>query len=1480
MTAQTIQIDSIFTTDAEIFPFEPDDTIYGLSISGSVNLNSDTSLVRVILTDDAGNEWMAYEAYPLILPGKFCVLENVADETMYLQVGSPYSLKIQITQANINIGSIGLEEDYSENLETLQSEYKEMLEFRKVDSMNFYISNQNWNWNADTTPVSNYNYYTKKVLFGPKYNLLGIDYYHGGTYMSHRIINPSTDESEMVKSFDWRKKHNADIEGSLYWDGNLDKHWNGLTWEYEVNGWMTKVQCQESTFACAVFSSVACLEAMINLHFNHHLDSTFRLNLSERQVYNCTPYNTITVGCNPTIGKYVSDVYNFFKDDGVIPERCYPWRSPYCDGIYTTCDQNDSLYAVCETHDTIMFISDYEELTLSSAQNKTAYLKQCLIEKGPLTITLKKGVITQDVDHAVCLVGFSTDPETGSIDWIMKNSWGYFSNVNGYLVMQLNLNDHVRPKFYAINSPIITGPVNLFSRHVYDKDKDGYYNWGIGSKPDNLPCSAYSDKEDSNDNNNRIGPYDGNFNEIQVKPEMEVSHGLVNPTPINHKGFFFFSQDDIDLTVYITNPGTAQLNLAGVLPVSVIEEGTNYFDLLDPQPNSKICMNGGQSSFVIHFNTDYPEETCTALVRIQLDPTDIDLYDYFEFQLVYNGCAFNPEPYIVWEYESWNDPYKLMRQDVYIEEGGTLEVFASVAMHEYSDIFVEPGGKIINGGSIEYAKKGIETGRYDGYPYIPSGGIVYCDSAYFKDNQIGIKFYPYHYSPPGGVPVPNFSRIKNTEFEITDNFYTLDYSPGLDPLYGLNIGEIWGLQILGCSFLNSSDNSNTVRGNGIYSMNGGYWVARRCTDLIPQQPCSHYEICTFQNLDYGINALSDGTEWIIHIDSALLSGNYRGIFMSGINDPIITRCTFDCRDESDRFTSNEKIYGLYLDNCKRYQVEEDTFFSSYGYSGQEAVGLHILNSGPYYNEIYNNSFSDFHTGITAAGDNRDEYGTGLCLKCNDFTSCAFDIFVTPQGGRQESYLGIAEKQGEEAPPGNPDPTFAAGNTFSQDNGTNPNYTNEEGCHPIIYTHHGNSPSEIKIVPNPYDPPPPSIQITLNSDEDIDYNEKDIACPSHLEGEIVIENEKGTVVLKTALIEAVEDTLSGIVDGGDTEGLDFEIQTSFPDEALPLLQSLLDESPYLSDTILRSSIARENVLLNAMIRDILVANPQAAKTPAIMDRLENRFDPMPDYMMEEIIEGQNVYGAKEILEQHLASHKTARELSLSKVIRYFKTDTTNYGASLDSLETALLNENYPSARYELSFLFAKQSDSLHAFNTLESIPEEFDLNVNEEIWHSQYEILFNILWSIQSNTLDLDSTQIQQLFDMYQSNSIPGIFARNLLIEKQMIFYNEPVYLPDFYKNLFISRKPVDKVENESTYLKVYPNPSGNFFIVEYSLQNISLHSFLELSDLQGRILNQRDLNDLQNQIIVSTEDLTAGIYILRLFTNGYLKESLKVTVTK
>ena len=116
--SQTITIDSTFTSDAEIFPFNQNGTINGLRISGSVTLNSDTSLVRVVFTDDLYDEYMIWEAYPLIVSQNSFSFENVYDETYCLNQLDPYSIRIEIINTSFTLESVYMMEEACNNAES------------------------------------------------------------------------------------------------------------------------------------------------------------------------------------------------------------------------------------------------------------------------------------------------------------------------------------------------------------------------------------------------------------------------------------------------------------------------------------------------------------------------------------------------------------------------------------------------------------------------------------------------------------------------------------------------------------------------------------------------------------------------------------------------------------------------------------------------------------------------------------------------------------------------------------------------------------------------------------------------------------------------------------------------------------------------------------------------------------------------------------------------------------------------------------------------------------------------------------------------------------------------------------------------------------------------------------------------------------------------------------------------------------------
>jgi len=1521
--AQTIQIDSTFTADGEIFPFGQVDTIYGLSISGSVQLLSDTSLVRVILTDDVGNEWMVYEAYPMIVVETSFDIENECDESCFSSGLVPFSLKIFISNAEIIIDSCTYAVVCADNPTNSQYQYKAVLDYQKSQSMNNYIESQEWNWIADTTYLSRLYYYEKKNLFGPRYNLLGFDYYAGGVYYSKRIINPSVDNSELVRDFDWREKHDAHLNTSKYWDNNPDKHWINNQWVYEVNGWMTGIRNQDDTHACGIFSSVACFEAMINLYYNHHVDYEYKFRLSERYAYNCSPYNTQLVGCVANEGKHPDVIFNFFKSDGAIPERCYPWRSPYCDGIWPSCESNDSLYSICPTHDTIIFIDSKNEIWLSeiSANEKAAFLKQKLIELGPIVIVLNEGVISEDFDHAVCLTGFETN-EYNIVNWIMKNSWGISNDDpnKGYFISPLNLSTDIFYRLFAINTPLHTQPENLFTIKILDEDNDGYYNWGIGPRPEGVPNDY---QQDSNDNDNRTGPYDENYYGIPVAPEIEVYYNIWQPSTVKNQGIVNVTgnnSNDISYTFVIKNPGTAQLNLkqyqlTGKGKVTIEYQNENGFFNIDEDdlPYMSVCMDNCTTQFNI---TLYEEAQPGALAHIRIHLNEFDMDDFY-FTIIYNGCDTEEGEEEIDGAVTWSDPFRIQLQDVRIKQPGELTISGTVFLAEDVDIFVEAGGKLIidggkltsscgtlwngidvwgdprmsqtaqyqgtvsmiNDGCIEYALRGIETARYyEERKCHPTGGIISCQNALFKDNLIDVYFFPYTNRHPVTQDIlPNFSRFSKTTFETTDDLYDI---MALVPSSHIFMDEVGGIVLSGCTFGNYSTQNDQYRGKGIESHGSGYIITNDCADQI--HPCPEPIPSRFENLDYGIRAFNNNGYFTVTVDSAEFINNYRGIFTSLANDVTIIKNRFLLNTVADHISGGDTLIGIYTDRSMRYQIEENLFTGD-DPEHFDLIGMHITNSGPDYNEVYNNTFEKLTYGIIAAGENRDEDGTqGLCIKCNDFRDCITDIFITPRKDENGNSIitnntGIATYQGLDgslAPPGVDPEAMGAGNTFTANeySSIDFNFYNDPELDLIIYTHQPNTFME-KLSPDPYRNIEPIVDIHVS------YT-KDISCPSNLNpGGIQPELLKSNYSNENLLVTAYQDTLSQYVDGGDTYGLLGDIQNSSQYEALLLRQQLLDESPYLSKDVLKSAVNREDVLLNAMIRDVLVANPHSVKSADILNDLEYRSDPLPDYMMSEIMSGTSVLGSKEQLERKLSMHQSFRAGALSNLTRYYKNDTLQ--PSFDSLTGIFNTVFHPNIRYQLAFCHLFNKDTIEARNVLNEIPSVFSLDAGQMNTHARYVDLFEVLVRLQADSTWLDSTLTASLLTLSQQNDdIPGIYSRNLLIKYSLITYDEPVYLPEFFKRSRVWNKPGHAIPPKVSYLKVFPNPAGSYFIIEYDLMDKPGDVCIKISDLTGRVISELTLNDSRNQRIYDTRKLSAGIYLIKLFTGNQLLEVKKVIISR
>jgi hypothetical protein len=313
---------------------------------------------------------------------------------------------------------------------------------------------------------------------------------------------------------------------------------------------------------------------------------------------------------------------------------------------------------------------------------------------------------------------------------------------------------------------------------------------------------------------------------------------------------------------------------------------------------------------------------------------------------------------------------------------------------------------------------------------------------------------------------------------------------------------------------------------------------------------------------------------------------------------------------------------------------------------------------------------------------------------------------------------------------------------------------------------------------------------------------------------------------------------------------------------------LDESPYLSDTVMKSAIYKENVLPNEMIRDVLVANPQAAKSSEIIDKVNERNDPMSQEMMDDILEGRNFKGNLEILEDKLASHKTIKYESLYKLESYYKLDTIDFPGSQDSLISLWSQETDPEILYKLAFLYIYNHDSASCINILNSIPQLSNLSDKQMDEYDDYVSFMGILWSLNQDTTSLDSIKIGQLTDLLARNSKITYLARNLLVANGLMDYAEPIYLADELKTISVIPNQPRDYKNTKSYLTVFPNPAKNYIIVSYDLKERQGKSKIIINSIDGKPCLQEDLTGIKNQTIISLSEILSGVYCINLENNG------------
>lgn len=472
----TIEINKSFTTSGEVYQFDKNvNKIFGLAISADIKLSDNNSKVTILFTDENGNEYLVYDAYLLKNGKNIFSVENVAEETAILKEGKAKTVRIEITGAEVYIKNLTYSKGIGQgiDMDKVMKEKKQAQNLEKIDRINKNLKAQGLGWVAGPTEVAELSYTQRKKLYGQSTFPAGFEYYAGG------VISAGTTEqlksaaaSMYVEDWDWRNRHGKN--------------------------WITPVTNQGSCGSCWAFAATGATEAMVNVFFNQQLN----LNLAEQDVLSCS-------GAGDCGGGYPSSALNYISSTGVVDEAAFPYS-----GTYLPCANKSASPAQ------LIKIGGKIDFGTSLYPTTEDDLKRMLIQMGPVSGGL------YDWSHAMVLVGYKVvkegdyfyyrdlslnrswktvaagDPLIGKIVWIFKNSWGPYFGDAGYVYVETPISNIGWT--HGIKTPL-TSKTNI-QVICQDNDQDGYYWWGIGSKPANCPASPAV--ADGNDADPTLGPLD------------------------------------------------------------------------------------------------------------------------------------------------------------------------------------------------------------------------------------------------------------------------------------------------------------------------------------------------------------------------------------------------------------------------------------------------------------------------------------------------------------------------------------------------------------------------------------------------------------------------------------------------------------------------------------------------------------------------------------------------------------------------------------------------------------------------------------------------------------------------------------------------------------------------------------------------------------------------------------------------------------
>lgn len=757
------------------------------------------------------------------------------------------------------------------------------------------------------------------------------------------------------------------------------------------------------------------------------------------------------------------------------------------------------------------------------------------------------------------------------------------------------------------------------------------------------------------------------------------------------------------------------------------------------------------------------------------------------------------------------------------------------------------GGKVSNAHTATRCAEGDMLNPLSGS--VMTGGIVQATDATFENNRFDIVTRPHADIDPVN-PGPSF--FERCSFRTTAPLN----DPQLWPGSRINLFSSANTRFTACTYENTAPVQSAGypwRGMAFHTINTKVDIAQGTL------PTERSRVAGF---DMGIlHSAFDPTK-LLNLNACDFAGNARGVLVTGADNSKVTQCTFTVPDAPVSELSVEGAYGAYILGCSGFEFEENTFEGD----GDQfpKVGAVFSGTGLEDNFFYNNTFNRFHdvssstAGTIIMGINAGADGTGLRIKCNDYSGQAvndFDVAFT------DGSVAIAQTQGTVGV----NTTSPAGNTFGTPitcNGDERHLFVQTDITPFTYAHH-QPQSTLEFVPHCASAP---IMPLWYNNTTWPYD-KPVSCPVDLSEMVVIDDDETVVGVAHTQQDILKDVYTNWRDGGNTEGLGAFVR-DLNNSSYAVRNELMLVAPKVGADVWKEVFTR-SVPLNPwhLVQALIANSPLEAGVMELMEQYS--LTPFYKQLVRDNQDGS--ISMHTLFKSDIAHFYSEKATATQAMVR----KSLLSGSSSDMALTLATLNAYPTLNMEA----AKLAMHLAAQNLVDA-RAVVDDNLQPTSDQLNYWVVQDLLLTLKEqnkNPMQLATQHLGTLQGIAASDG-PGSGQAQAWLALLGTPIAEVVTLPIKAKRFQQQREFAPAGEEQ--FLAVYPNPANGPAYLVYKVPDGVEKVYIALYGGQGQQIRSEQVAPKNGILEIAANEIVTGLYVASIYFDNIEAGSIKLSVTR